>query len=122
MFWTIGAAFVCSGPGAGANASCPADAACPHRPRCHAGVPCLTLAGSCHAHNVGVSLLTAVGLQLDWVAHSGGPGPGNRTFCIELSCNRRPALYCMSQQAPGCKVGTYLASTLDFSLALPACS
>ena len=37
-----------------------------------AGVPCLTLAGSCHAHNVGVSLLTAVGLQQDWVAHSGG--------------------------------------------------
>ena len=37
-----------------------------------AGVPCLTLAGSCHAHNVGVSLLTAVGLQEDWVAHSGG--------------------------------------------------
>ncbi|KAL4452759.1 hypothetical protein ABPG75_008421 [Micractinium tetrahymenae] len=34
------------------------------------GVPCLTLAGSCHAHNVGVSLLTAVGLQDDWVAHT----------------------------------------------------
>ncbi|GFR51332.1 hypothetical protein Agub_g13698, partial [Astrephomene gubernaculifera] len=27
------------------------------------GVPCLTLAGRCHAHNVGVSLLTAVGLH-----------------------------------------------------------
>ncbi|GLC45522.1 hypothetical protein PLESTM_001745500 [Pleodorina starrii] len=27
------------------------------------GVPCLTLAGSCHAHNVGVSLLTALGLH-----------------------------------------------------------
>ncbi|GFH15822.1 O-linked N-acetylglucosamine transferase, partial [Haematococcus lacustris] len=26
------------------------------------GVPCLTLAGHCHAHNVGLSLLTAVGL------------------------------------------------------------
>lgn len=36
-----------------------------------AGVPCLTLAGACHAHNVGVSLLTAVGLQHDWVARSG---------------------------------------------------
>ncbi|KAI3432719.1 hypothetical protein D9Q98_004262 [Chlorella vulgaris] len=34
------------------------------------GVPCLTLAGSCHAHNVGLSLLTAVGLHHDWVAHS----------------------------------------------------
>lgn len=34
------------------------------------GVPCLTLAGKCHAHNVGVSLLTAVGLQDDWVAQS----------------------------------------------------
>ncbi|KAL6769284.1 OGT1 [Auxenochlorella protothecoides x Auxenochlorella symbiontica] len=33
------------------------------------GVPCLTLAGRCHAHNVGVSLLTAVGLQEEWVAH-----------------------------------------------------
>ena len=32
------------------------------------GVPCLTLAGQCHAHNVGVSLLTAVGLAPDWVA------------------------------------------------------
>ncbi|GIL54275.1 hypothetical protein Vafri_9837 [Volvox africanus] len=27
------------------------------------GVPCLTMAGHCHAHNVGVSLLTAVGLH-----------------------------------------------------------
>ncbi|PSC74350.1 putative UDP-N-acetylglucosamine-peptide N-acetylglucosaminyltransferase SPINDLY [Micractinium conductrix] len=34
------------------------------------GVPCLTLAGACHAHNVGVSLLAAVGLQEQWVAHT----------------------------------------------------
>ena len=34
------------------------------------GVPCLTLSGSCHAHNVGVSLLTAVGLESEWVASS----------------------------------------------------
>eukprot|EP00887_Chlorella_sp_A99_P005978 scaffold27.g5978.t1 len=34
------------------------------------GVPCLTLAGACHAHNVGVSLLTAVGLEARWVARS----------------------------------------------------
>ena len=34
---------------------------------CLAGVPFVTLAGSCHAHNVGVSLLTAVGLTADWV-------------------------------------------------------
>ena len=34
------------------------------------GVPCLTLKGSCHAHNVGVSLLTAVGLESAWVAAS----------------------------------------------------
>jgi hypothetical protein len=27
------------------------------------GVPCVTLAGGCHAHNVGASLLTAVGLD-----------------------------------------------------------
>ncbi|GLI61429.1 hypothetical protein VaNZ11_003789 [Volvox africanus] len=27
------------------------------------GVPCLTMAGHCHAHNVGVSLLTALGLH-----------------------------------------------------------
>ena len=40
-------------------------------PALPAGVPCLTLAGQCHAHNVGVSLLTAMGLQHDWVAHSG---------------------------------------------------
>eukprot|EP00242_Pyramimonas_sp_CCMP2087_P003056 CAMPEP_0198229450 /NCGR_PEP_ID=MMETSP1445-20131203/114131_1 /TAXON_ID=36898 /ORGANISM="Pyramimonas sp., Strain CCMP2087" /LENGTH=273 /DNA_ID=CAMNT_0043909913 /DNA_START=3 /DNA_END=825 /DNA_ORIENTATION=- len=31
------------------------------------GVPCITLRGKCHAHNVGVSLLTTVGLQ-DWIA------------------------------------------------------
>ncbi|KAK3283271.1 hypothetical protein CYMTET_9015, partial [Cymbomonas tetramitiformis] len=33
------------------------------------GVPCVTLAGSCHAHNVGKSLMTAMGLT-DWIAHS----------------------------------------------------
>ena len=33
------------------------------------GVPCVTLAGSCHAHNVGSSLLQAAGLA-DWVATS----------------------------------------------------
>jgi len=27
------------------------------------GVPCITLAGDCHAYNVGVSLLAAVGLE-----------------------------------------------------------
>ena len=32
------------------------------------GVPCVTLAGSCHAHNVGVSLLTTVGLKHQWIA------------------------------------------------------
>ena len=34
------------------------------------GVPCLTLAGGCHAHNVGVSLLHAVGLQDGWIART----------------------------------------------------
>lgn len=34
------------------------------------GVPVLTLAGKCHAHNVGVSLMTAVGLQDDFVTRS----------------------------------------------------
>lgn len=33
------------------------------------GVPCVTLAGGCHAHNVGKSLMTAMGLT-DWIAHS----------------------------------------------------
>lgn len=33
------------------------------------GVPCLTLVGRCHAHNVGASLLSCVGLAPDWVAH-----------------------------------------------------
>ena len=32
------------------------------------GVPCITLAGGCHAHNVGVSLLTTVGLKQQWIA------------------------------------------------------
>ena len=38
--------------------------------RVRAGVPCVTLAGGCHAHNVGVSLLSAVGLTEQWVAAS----------------------------------------------------
>ena len=33
-------------------------------------MPCITLAGGCHAHNVGVSLLTTVGLGDQWVACS----------------------------------------------------
>ena len=32
------------------------------------GVPCVTLRGGGHAHNVGVSLMRAVGLEEDWVA------------------------------------------------------
>ena len=36
------------------------------------GVPCLTLRGACHAHNVGASLLAAVGLGPGWVAGSVG--------------------------------------------------
>ena len=32
------------------------------------GVPCVTQAGSCHAHNVGVSLLATVGLEHQWIA------------------------------------------------------
>ncbi|KDD72190.1 hypothetical protein H632_c3724p0, partial [Helicosporidium sp. ATCC 50920] len=32
------------------------------------GVPCLTRRGRCHAHNVGVSLLSVLGLARDWVA------------------------------------------------------
>lgn len=34
------------------------------------GVPCLTLLGRCHAHNVGASLLSAVGLGEEWMASS----------------------------------------------------
>lgn len=34
------------------------------------GVPVLTLKGGCHAHNVGVSLLRAIGLTQGWVAAS----------------------------------------------------
>lgn len=33
------------------------------------GVPCITLRGRGHAHNVGASLLTAAGLGRDWIAH-----------------------------------------------------
>jgi hypothetical protein len=33
------------------------------------GVPCVTLAGRCHAHNVGVSLLSTVGIESEWVGH-----------------------------------------------------
>ena len=34
------------------------------------GVPCLTLAGKCHAQNVGVSLIRAVGLDESWISTS----------------------------------------------------
>ena len=34
------------------------------------GVPCLTMAGRCHAQNVGVSLIRAVGLDESWIATS----------------------------------------------------
>ncbi|KAG1668374.1 hypothetical protein FOA52_004883 [Chlamydomonas sp. UWO 241] len=34
------------------------------------GVPCVTLIGGCHAHNVGVSLLNATGVSEGWVAGS----------------------------------------------------
>lgn len=34
------------------------------------GVPCVTLAGKCHAHNVGVSLLTTIGLSKGWIAQN----------------------------------------------------
>ena len=34
------------------------------------GVPCVTLAGACHAHNVGVSLMTAVGVAQSWIART----------------------------------------------------
>lgn len=33
------------------------------------GVPCVTLAGACHAHNVGVSLLSTIGINSKWVAN-----------------------------------------------------
>ena len=63
-------------------------------------MPCLTLAGSCHAHNVGLSLLTAVGLQQDWVAHSGGPG--NMPLLHTQLLQQAPAWECMSQLSPNC--------------------
>ena len=34
------------------------------------GVPCVSLKGACHAQNVGVSLMTAVGLADAWIADS----------------------------------------------------
>jgi predicted O-linked N-acetylglucosamine transferase (SPINDLY family) len=34
------------------------------------GVPCLTMRGNGHAHNVGVSMITHVGLGDEWIAES----------------------------------------------------
>lgn len=34
------------------------------------GVPCITLAGHCHAHNVGLSLLTTIGLNKGLIAQN----------------------------------------------------
>lgn len=74
-----------------------------------AGVPCLTLAGSCHAHNVGVSLLTAVGLQDDWVAHSGGPPagllPGRACLPRLVTCACTCACACPGASVPCAAAG-----------------
>jgi hypothetical protein len=34
------------------------------------GVPCITLTGACHAHNVGASLMAGVGMTEGWVVGS----------------------------------------------------
>ncbi|GMH35925.1 hypothetical protein BSKO_03793 [Bryopsis sp. KO-2023] len=45
------------------------------------GVPCVTLTGGCHAHNVGVSLINAVGLGEGWIAQT-------KEEYVELVVNR----------------------------------
>lgn len=54
------------------------------------GVPCITLAGSCHAHNVGMSLLTTVGLDKGWIAQ-------NESQYIELAVQAAGDLHALLQ-------------------------
>ncbi len=54
------------------------------------GVPCITLAGSCHAHNVGLSLLTTIGLDKGWIAQ-------NESEYIELAVQAAGDLHALSQ-------------------------
>lgn len=72
-----------------------------------AGVPCLTLTGACHAHNVGASLLTAVGLQEEWVARSGGEGAARCTALrfVGLCCAAMTPRCegCRARLRPSCK-------------------
>jgi predicted O-linked N-acetylglucosamine transferase (SPINDLY family) len=54
------------------------------------GVPCITLAGNCHAHNVGMSLLTTIGLNKGWIAQ-------NESKYIELAVQAAGDLHALSQ-------------------------
>jgi predicted O-linked N-acetylglucosamine transferase (SPINDLY family) len=54
------------------------------------GVPCITLAGNCHAHNVGLSLLTTIGLDKGWIAQ-------NESEYIELAVQATGDLPALSQ-------------------------
>jgi len=54
------------------------------------GVPCITLAGSCHAHNVGLSLLTTIDLDKGWIAQ-------NESEYIELAVQAAGDLHALSQ-------------------------
>ncbi len=54
------------------------------------GVPCITLAGKCHAHNVGLSLLTTIGHDKGWIAQ-------NESEYIELAIQAAGDLHALSQ-------------------------
>lgn len=60
------------------------------------GVPCVTLRGGCHAHNVGVSLLTAVGLR-GFIVENEVRSPLNA-----LQCYANAAMLRRSAPGPAC--------------------
>jgi len=80
------------------------------------GVPCLTLAGHCHAHNVGVSLLNAVGLEEDWVAQTENEyvsKAGDLTSDIEALAELRASLRGRMLNSPLCDAKGFTSALED---------
>ena len=81
------------------------------------GVPFVTLAGGCHAHSVGVSLLTVTGLNKGWIAY-------NETEYIDLAVNAASNVQTLSklrQKLRAQMAGSALCDAEGFVTDLEAC-
>lgn len=74
------------------------------------GVPVVTLTGACHAHNVSASLLTAVGLSQDWVAHD----PDEYVALAMRHAADVPALRALRRSLRGRMLGSRLCDARPF--------